>query len=390
MIYLDNAATSYPKPPEVAEAVREAVLKYGANPGRSGHQLAMEAAEKVFECRKNLSDFFHAEEAEQVVFTLNCTQAANLVLKGILKQGDHVICSCYEHNAVARPLHLLASQGLIGYDVAPVWERDPERTVQEFTNRIKRNTRMILCTMASNVFGIMPPIARLSALAHRYGLLFAVDAAQSAGHMPIDVEKMGIDYLFAAGHKGLYGPTGVGILVIGKDAPIPSPLYVGGTGSLSSSLEQPDFLPDRLESGTVNTVGIIGLNAGLQFINRAGCSNLWQREMRHIFYVYNRFSCNRYIRLYTMPPRFGLYAPVLSFNIEGMNSEDVVEKLDEEGFALRGGLHCAPLAHHFKGTQKSGTVRFSPSYFTTPAEVEAFCRTIYRISSAKGKRREKM
>lgn len=391
MVYLDNAATSFPKPPEVAEAVKEAILHYGANPGRSGHDLSMAVAERIYDCRKNLADFFHISGPEQIVFTLNCTQAVNLVLKGLLRQGDHVICSSYEHNAVARPLYRLSADGCISYDVAPVWEGDPIRTVREFACRIRSNTRMIICTMASNVFGILPPIPRLAALAHQHHLLFAVDAAQGAGHIPVDMKSMGIDYLFVAGHKGLYGPTGVGILAIGENTPpVPLPLWEGGTGSLSSQLEQPDFLPDRLESGTVNTVGILGLDAGLGFINRIGCEKIWRKEISHTAYVYDQLSCLNRVYLYTRRPRYGFSAPVLSFNLEGLGSEEVTQMLNEAGFALRGGLHCAPLAHSCKGTKKSGTIRFSPSWFNSEEDIASFCRTVRRIALDSGRNRGKM
>ena len=380
MIYLDNAATSFPKPPEVAEAVRTAVLRYGANPGRSGHDLSMLAGEKVYDCREAAAKLFGVSEPEHIIFTLNCTAALNMVLKGVLRSGDHVLCSCFEHNAVSRPLYSLAQRGRIQYDVVPVYPGDPERTVRAFASRVRQNTRMIVCTMASNVFGVMPPIEALGQLCRRKGLLFAVDAAQAAGLADIDLGRMPIDYLCCAGHKGLCGPTGVGLLAVNCEE-IPAPLMEGGTGSLSNRLAQPDFLPDCLESGTVNTVGICGLLAGLRFVTQKTPARLCQRELQLTGYAYDLLVRVRGVRLYTARPAAGQSMPVLSFNIEGMSSEEVTAKLNQDGIAVRGGFHCAPLAHQFMGTEKTGAVRIAPSYFTEPAHIERLADSVRRYAA---------
>ena len=267
MIYLDNSATSFPKPQTVSAACSGALRAY-ANPGRGGHSLSIGASEEIYSARKAVSEFFNAEGAERVIFTLNCTSAVNTVIKGILKSGDHVVVSELEHNCIMRPLERLKNAG-ISSTAVKIYPCDDEKTIASFRAAINQRTRMIICTQASNVWGIRLPVERLSALAHEYGIMILVDAAQSAGVIPIDMRKSGIDFLCTAGHKGLYGPMGTGILIIGCDT-IPESLIEGGTGSSSMSYEQPDVLPDRFESGTPNVSGIAGLHAGIDFVRRSG------------------------------------------------------------------------------------------------------------------------
>lgn len=366
MIYLDNSATTYPKPYSVREAASSALLN-GANPGRSGHSLSIKASEKIFLARKTAADFFGAEKEENIIFTLNCTMSLNIVIKGILKPNDHVVVSSLEHNSVMRPLQKLKSIG-VSYTAAEVFPMDNDKTVDSFRKAINAKTRMIICTHASNVWGVKLPIERLSALAHEYGLLFAVDAAQSAGVVPIDVSDSRIDFLCAPGHKGLYGPMGTGILIVSGNI-IPDSLIEGGTGSSSILYEQPSVLPDKLESGTPNLCGISGLKAGMDYVSRLGTENIAKHEFVLIKHLYRELSTMNRIKLYMPMPDPDYFVPVLSFNIDGKDSESVARELNKHGIAVRAGLHCSPSAHKSVGTEQIGAVRISPSIFTKRNEI---------------------
>ncbi|WP_101909595.1 aminotransferase class V-fold PLP-dependent enzyme [Marasmitruncus massiliensis] len=378
MVYFDNAATSFPKPLLVKNAVDSAIVRYGANPGRSGHDLAAETGKKVYDVRVKAAEFFGARNEEQVVFMQNCTYALNTVIKGLLRPGDHVITSDMEHNSVMRPLHTLEARGIITYSCA-VTSYDDEETVDAFRCLIRDNTRVIITTHASNVFGIKLPVQKLALLARQYGLYFVLDAAQTAGTEPIHVTDMGIDFLCTAGHKGLYGPAGTGLLITPYGNCL-SPLVEGGTGSLSFDLAQPDFLPDRLESGTLNTVGIIGLGAGLDFVNRCGLANIARCECKVARCVYDNISKEKGVILYTPPPEYGVNLPVVSFNIEGLTSEETTARLNKAGFALRGGLHCAPTVHKKFGTDSIGTARISVGAFNTVEQACDLANAICKIA----------
>lgn len=377
MIYFDNGATSFPKPKRVKAAVMEAFDHYGANPGRSGHKLSIATAVKVYECREAAMRLFGASAVEDVVFTSNCTHALNIVFKGALRRGDHVILSDLEHNSVLRPVHTLAQRGLVGYSVARVQE-DEEHTVAEFERLIRPETKMIACTHGSNVMGIRLPIAKLGALAKAYDLLFLVDAAQTAGVVDIDMQRDGIDFLCTAGHKSLYGPSGTGLLI----TPLGTALHTlmeGGTGSMSAEYAQPRDMPDRLESGTVNTLGIIGLGAGISYIQEKGIETIYNHEMKLGSRIYNALSQMKHIKLYTTSFQKGKHLPVISFNIDDLNSEETTELLSEKGFALRGGLHCAPLAHKKMGTLDTGAARISIGAFNTTSQADQLIKAIERI-----------
>ena len=367
MIYFDNAATSFPKPTAVADAVRTAVSLYGANPGRSGHSLALETGERVFACREAAADVFGLEDPARLVFTANCTESLNFVIKGTVREGCHVVISSLEHNAAARPVYALAARRKISFDVARVYPGESERTLDSFRRVFRPNTRLCVCTMGSNVFGTIPPYAELGELCRLRGVLFCVDAAQSCGLLPFDFPW---DYACAAGHKGLYGPTGVGLLAV-RGETVPLPTLEGGTGSLSSSMQMPDFLPDSLESGTLNTVGILGLQEGIRFVQAETPEKLYSRELELARYVYGTLAGLPGISLYTPRPALGCSLPVLAFNIRGIDSEEAVERLSGQGFALRGGFHCAPLAHRCFGTY-GGAVRFSPGAFNTLEQARLF------------------
>ncbi len=377
MLYYDNAATTFPKPRSVLNSVATAVTDFGGNPGRGGHNMAMKVSEKIYSIRKKTGDFFHTD-AENVVFTSNCTMALNMAIKGVLQRGDHVILSCLEHNAVIRPIYKMNQDGMIDYDIAPVTDYDDEKTVSSFEGLIRPNTKAIVCTHASNVSGVVMPIRKIGAMCHRHGLIFIVDAAQSAGVLPIDMEQDNIDILCMPGHKGLYGITGSGMMLHNGGRML-NTLMEGGTGSLSSHLEQPDFSPDRYESGTVNTAGILSIEAGIDFIRSMGMDKIYRHEFTLCSKVWRAFRSNPDICLYNEKYPYRQNAPILSFNIRGMSSETITEELNRRNFALRGGLHCAPLAHEHYGTLDTGMARFAPSIFSKESEVEQFIRSVENV-----------
>jgi cysteine desulfurase family protein len=380
MIYFDNAATSWPKPPQVKEAMNRFMEEVGANPGRSGHFRSIEAARIVFETREALSVLFHVKDSSRIVFTLNATESINLALKGLLKPGDHVITSSMEHNSVMRPLRDLEKKG-VELTIIPCSQEgmlDPG----EVKRKIQTNTRMIVLNHASNVTGTLLPIQEVGKIARAHDLLFLVDAAQSAGSYPLDVEKDGIDLMAFTGHKSLYGPQGTGGLVVGEriNEKEMIPLKQGGTGSRSEFEEQPDFLPDCFESGTPNGVGLAGLLAGVQFVLRKGVEQIRQNEMALV---------NKLIRGLGNIPQVKLYGPerqedrisTLSLNIAHLSPSNGALRLEKEfGILCRPGLHCAPAAHHTLGTFPEGTIRFGLSAFNTEAEVNTTIQAVSMIS----------
>lgn len=375
MIYYDNAATTFPKPLTVKNAVDDAITCFGANPGRSGHDLSIETSKRVYEVREKAAAFFKAHSAEDVVFTQNCTYALNTVIHGLLSPGDHVVISDLEHNSVLRPVHALACAGVITYSVASVYF-DEQHTVRSFANAIRPNTKAIITTHASNVFGIKLPVKALAQLARQYCVYYIVDAAQTAGMEEIDVSDTKIDFLCTAGHKGLYGPSGTGLLITPLGQKL-RPLAQGGTGSSSADYGQPDFMPDRLEAGTVNTAGIMGLGAGIDFVSKCGVQSIAQQEMCQLKYIYDELRDMQGVELYTAPPTVETAVGVLSFNLAGLDSEQTADRLNKKGFALRGGLHCAPLAHKKFGTIERGCARLSLGVFNTGEHAEKFVKAVY-------------
>ena len=376
MIYLDNAATTSPKPFAVRKAVSEA-MQLSANPGRSGHDLSLKASEEIYRARKTAAALFQADSPMKVIFTLNCTTALNLVLKGLLKNGDHVVVSDLEHNAVMRPLHKLRDKG-ITYSIAEVIAGDNDTTVDHFRQAINARTKLIVCTHASNVWGIRLPVERLAALAHEYGLLMVVDAAQTAGVLPIDLSDNRIDFLCMAGHKGLYGPMGTGMLIVNSDT-LPDTLIEGGTGSHSLSLAQPEELPDRLESGTPNLSGIAGLRAGMAFVTQHRTDTIARHEFMLVQRLYKGLASHRRVQLYTDEPQPSDYVPLVSFNMKDTDSETAAQALNRQGIAVRAGWHCAPLAHRKMGTEDIGAIRISPSFFTKPSDIDRLLQILHRL-----------
>ena len=377
MIYFDNGATTFPKPKGVIIAVNKVLQKYGANPGRSGHDLSLKSAEIMYDCRKSLAEFFHISSPENVIFTNNCTCAINTVIKGTLKSGDHAVISSLEHNAVVRPLEELKKKD-ISYSIAECVPYDDEATIDNFRNAMNENTRLVICTHASNVFGIKLPVERIGALCRLHGVLFCVDAAQTAGVAEISLDDTSIDYLCMSGHKGLYGPMGTGVLIINSDIH-PESLIEGGTGSLSYQKQQPDILPDMYESGTPNLPGIAGLNEGIRYIKRCVIEKIEVHEMRLAQLLYDNLKNMKAIELYTKRPNSGISVPVISFNVKGQDSEDISSELNNFGIAVRAGLHCAPLAHESFNTIDRGTVRAVLSAFNTDSDVRFFVSAINKI-----------
>ncbi len=368
MIYLDNAATTYPKPPEVRRAVSDAMVLYGANPGRGGYALSLQTAEQIYACREAAASLFELDNPANVVFTANCTMSLNMVIKGTLRPGDHVVISDLEHNTVIRPLEALKDKN-ITYTEATVYPNYPSLTVESFCRAIRPNTKLMVCSHASNVLGYRAPTEQLATLAAEKGIAFAVDAAQSGGILPIDMTKNNIDYLCLPGHKGLYGPMGTGLLLCRGERQLAT-IMEGGSGSQSLLKSQPEELPERLESGTLNVLGICGLCEGIKFVKRHTVEAISNRETVMMQQLYLRLSQIRGIQLYTPYPNLSVCVPLLTFNIKNRESEEVAEFLNSKGIAVRAGLHCAPSAHRRIKTTQSGAVRLCPSVYTTNKDLD--------------------
>lgn len=382
MIYFDNAATTYPKPLGVIQAA-DFALKKSANPGRSGYKSALKASELIFNCRQKAADFFSLRDVENCILTPSCTVSLNTVIYGTLKKGDHCVISSFEHNSVLRPVKKLKDMGVITYDVAEVFPDDEDKTVESFRKCMNDKTKLVIVTHASNVFGIKLPVKRIAALCKFYGVLFCLDCAQSAGVTSIDINEIGADYLCVPGHKGLYGPMGTGLLLINTDK-IPNSLYQGGTGSSNLDLSEPDILPDKFESGTMNLSGFAGLSKGIDFVNFKTILKIQNHEMKLIKKIYNSLKSMKNVELYTTEPENQHFVPLMSFNIKDTDPTMVSGFLDKQfGICVRGGFHCSPIAHKFMGTGERGTVRVCPSAFTTLGEADKLINAIYLISKSK-------
>ncbi len=379
MIYFDNAATTGKKPQEVISSVNAALKEYSVNPGRGGYEASVRCSEAIYDCRRRLSDMFGADAPERVIFTSSCTMSLNTVIKGICRSGDRVVTSSMEHNAVARPLYKAERNGT-EVDCAEVIFGDSAATARSFERLITEDTRLVVCTHASNVTGEILPIEKIGKICAEKGVPFVVDAAQTAGILDINMKKMKIDYLCIAPHKGLYAPMGTGVLISLGD--IPETLLEGGTGSLSVSYEQPRDYPDRFESGTLNVPGIMGISGGIDFIKREGREKIYRRESELICYIYDRLKEIKGVILYTARPVFGQFVPTLSFNIRGKYSSEVAELMGNTGIAVRAGLHCAPMAHRRLGTVDIGTVRVCCSAFNTKQEAARLVEAVKRIAES--------
>lgn len=377
MIYMDNAATSWPKPDIVYNSVIRCMKEYGANPGRSSHRMAIEAANILLYTREMLCELFDVSNPFHMIYTYNTTDSLNLAIKGILKEGDHVITTSMEHNSVLRPLKHLERLGV----QTTIVQADGKGLVdpQEIEKAIKVNTRLIVTTHASNVTGSLLPIEQIGKIAKNFGIPYLVDAAQTAGIIPMSFSKLPVDLVAMPGHKGLLGPQGTGILYISEGIKL-NPIREGGTGSQSEELYQPDFLPDRYESGTLNTPGIAGLGAGIQYILSRGQKKLLCHQSRLEKLFLDALHHIKNVTVYG-PEKPEERIGIISINIKDYDSSYISNILSETyGIATRGGLHCAPLAHKTIGTFHQGTVRFSPGIFNTLEDVKSCIRAIEELS----------
>ncbi|KPK91304.1 MAG: cysteine desulfurase [Deltaproteobacteria bacterium SM23_61] len=380
LIYFDNAATSFPKPEEVTRAMVHFSNEIGASPGRSGHRLAIEAGRVVFEAREGIARLLGLKDSSRVVFGLNATEGINQGLKGLLRTGDHVITSSMEHNSVMRPLRAMMKEGL-EVSIVPC-SQEGFLDLSEVRKAIRPDTRMLVLNHASNVVGTLQPLAEIGEVCRQQGVLFFVDAAQSAGAIPIDMHREKIDLLAFTGHKALFGPQGTGGLVLGErvDEKELVPVKRGGTGSRSEQEEHPDFLPDLCESGTPNALGLAGLLAGLEFVMKVGIEEIRQQEKRLTAKLLQGLREIDGVKLYG-PGTAEKQLATVSFNIQGMAPSEVGLRLDEDfGILCRVGLHCAPAAHRTLGTFPEGTVRFGLSYLNRAEEVEKALRAVQRIA----------
>lgn len=372
MIYLDSAATTLQKPPQVARATAWAI-NHLASPGRGGHPAAMAAADTAFACRQEAARLFHLSDPERVVFTFNATHGLNIAIKSLVRPGSTVVVSGYEHNAVTRPLHTIPNV-TIRVAASPLF--DQKAAVDAFRRAITPEVSAVICCHVSNVFGFILPVEEIARLCRERQVPLIVDASQSAGCVPVDMEALGAAFIAMPGHKGLYGPQGTGLLLCG-DTPS-QPLLEGGTGSASLVQTMPDFLPDRLEAGTHNVAGIAGLLEGLRFVRCTGVETIACRERELIRRLARGLDTVPEITLYrAQDPR--VQAGVLSMQLAGMDCEELGERLGRQGIAVRAGLHCAPLAHKTAGTLENGTVRLSVSAFNQPWEME---KTVQRLRQA--------
>ena len=377
MIYLDNAATTFPKPEAVYDAVMDCMKNYCANPGRSGHKLAMKSAREIYDARENIAKLFNIDNPMNIVFTNNATDSLNLAIKGIVNSGDHIITTSMEHNSVIRPIKALEKLGIENTIVQ--CDKDGFLDVKDLKKAIKPNTKLIVTTHASNVCGTLIDIKTVSEIAKLHNILYLVDASQTAGVYNIDLKEVYADMLAAPGHKGLLGPQGTGILYIREGLNI-NILKEGGTGSKSEDLFQPDLFPDKYESGTHNTPGIAGLNEGVKFILKEGINKIKEHEEELCRYMLDRLNEVPNIKIYGTKDA-NKRASVIAVNIGNMDSGEITFLLDNEyDIATRSGIHCAPLAHKTLGTFEQGAVRFSMGYFNTKEEIDKAIEALKEIS----------
>lgn len=376
-IYLDNAATTYPKPEAVYSAMDRFAREVGGNPGRSGHRRSLDAGREVLSARETMARFLEVSDPSRIVFTKNATEALNLVIKGIMARGGHAVITSMEHNSVWRPLEALARTADVSYTVVqcgPYGDLEPSRMAEA----IRPDTRLLICSHASNVAGNLLPVDEVAELAASAGLPLLVDAAQTAGRYELLPEREGIPLLAFTGHKELFGPSGTGGLYIAPGLE-PEPLMYGGTGSRSESSIQPDLMPDRYESGTLNAVGLAGLRAGVEFVMERSLKEIRSHEgqlsQRLIEGILRLSSATLY-----GPIEWERRVGVISFNLEGLTSSEVASRLDEQyGIYVRSGLHCAPLAHRTLGTLRNGVVRASLSCMNTMEHVDGILEALEDI-----------
>ena len=364
MIYLDSGATSFPKPSAVRRAVLDA-MRTCANPGRGGYPASMAAANRVYKCREIAGELFGCEP-DRVVFTSNCTHGLNIAIRSLIKPGARVAISGFEHNAVTRPLHALSAKLAVAGRKLFDWDD----TLEDFEQALRRGVDAAIFTHVSNVFGYILPATEMAALCRSYGVPFIIDAAQSAGSLPVSLKELGADFIAMPGHKGLLGPQGTGLLLCGK---LPQPLLYGGTGSASMQQEMPEDTPERAEAGTLNVPGIAGLAAGMRYLKETGIGNILKRERRQVKRCAAELT-KLGMKVYTGPHQAG----TLSF-LPGMDCETAAQMLARRGIAVRAGLHCAPLAHESAGTVDTGTVRVSFGHDASDGQTQEFLRAASKL-----------
>lgn len=384
MIYMDNGATSWPKPPEMLDAMTEAISSYCANPGRAGHAAAARTAREIYRTRTAAASLFNIEDPARIIFTRNCTEAINLALKGILREGDHVITSSMEHNSVLRPLKQLESSGVSTTVIR--CDRQGRISVKDIRAAVRTNTRMIVITAASNVTGTRMPLEEIGRIALRNGILFMVDGAQGAGYMDLDVRRNHIDLLAVPGHKGLMGPQGTGFLYVKKGLEL-TPLVEGGTGTKSKELEQPRDFPEGFEAGTLNAPGIIGLGASIRMIDRIGVSAIRDHEERLVRKLQRGLEGITGVTVYG-PEDPGEKAAIVAVNIDGIDCETAAAILDERfGIAVRAGFHCSGLAHDTIGTGDIGCIRLCPGLYTSERDIGTVTDAVTQLAALSAMRK---
>lgn len=369
MIYFDAAATTMEKPPGVLRAVHEA-MKTMASPGRGGHRGTRLAEETVFRCREEAAELFGVDMPEKVVFTFNATHGLNIAIRSLVKPGNRVVISGYEHNAVTRPLHAIEGIEKVVIDT-PLFQ--PELSAEEFCTAVRQGADVVICNHVSNVFGYVQPIEKIAEVCRETGTPLIVDASQSAGVLPVRMDELGAAFIAMPGHKGLYGPQGTGLLLCGEYPAYP--VLAGGTGNLSRQQEMPESLPERLEAGTHNVPGITGLLCGIRFVKEKGLSNIYAHHRQLISHLAWQLRRLPEVRVYAAEDA-GKQGGVISFAVNNCDCQELGEWLGQRGFAVRAGLHCAPLAHKTAGTEKTGTVRLSVSTFNDLQQTEKLVRAI--------------
>lgn len=376
MIYFDNAATTYPKPSSVLASAVLAMKKYSFNSGRGGYKESIKAGEMIYSVREKIASMF-GFEPQNVAFTKNCTEALNMSIKGSVKSGDHIIISSLEHNSVSRVAEKLFDDGIIDYDIAKYSYNDDE-TVANFEDLIKPNTTLVVCMHSSNAFGVTFPVAKIGKMCKLHGIRFVVDGAQGAGVADINAKRDNIDILCAPGHKCLLGAMGTGFIAV-RDGLELSTVEEGGTGSNSMSLKQPDFLPDRLEAGTLNNSGIVSLGKGIDYINSYGTDAIYSHEFSLMQHTYKALENINDVVLYTPFPEQGKTMPIISFNFGDYSSEKTAAILAKNDICTRAGFHCTPLAHKHFGTTDRGTVRISFGMFNTVRDCDALINLVKKL-----------
>ncbi len=380
-IYLDNAATTYPKPEAVYLAMDRFAREVGGNPGRSGHARSLEAGREVLRAREAVARLLGVGDPSRIVFTKNATEALNTVIQGVMREGGHAVITSLEHNSVWRPLEALARAGAVTYTIVRCGSDgtlDPAAVAAAIT----ADTRLVACAHASNVSGTLLPVADIAEAARARGVPVLVDAAQSAGRFPLDPREMGLQYLAFSGHKELFGPQGTGALYIAPGHEVCALTY-GGTGSLSESSSQPEFLPDRYESGTLNAFGLAGLRAGVEFVLEHGVDRIRRHEEELTLRLLEGLAEMDGVRVYG-PREWERRVGIVSFNLEGFTSSEVASRLDQAyGIRVRSGLHCSPLAHRTLGTLESGVVRAGFSYLNRAEDVDCLLAALREILAAR-------